>query len=154
MVGAFRVIKRRMILGISVRSAAAPEAVIPTEQLELRDKCQAAGSIIRISVRARNRSESISIIYGLGSSRSSWRDCKPRTSNADARRTEAGHNCSRGGAHQERVNAYMKKLGIWAAIGVVLLAAAWGLLRWIGVGVWPKTSQCSKSVPCLAFGYH
>jgi hypothetical protein len=51
-------------------------------------------------------------------------------------------------------NAYMKKLGFWAAIGVVLLDAAWGLLRWIGVGVWPKTSQCSKSVPCLAVGYH
>jgi hypothetical protein len=35
-------------------------------------------------------------------------------------------------------NAYMKKLGFWAAIGVVVFAATWGLLRWTGAGIWPK----------------
>jgi hypothetical protein len=112
---------------ISVRSAAAPEAVIPTEQLELRDKCQAARSIIRIICPSgKSFREYFNHLLGLAQAGLLGETANPELAMRTLEELKQDITAREAGRIK---NAYMKKLGIWAAIGVVLLAAAWGLLR-------------------------
>jgi hypothetical protein len=109
---------------------------IPQEQLELRDQCHAALTVVRIICPDEKRfREYFDHLLGLAQAGLVGDTANPELAMRALEELKQDITAREAGRIK---NAYMKKLGFWAAIGVVMLAATWGLLRWIGVGVWPK----------------
>jgi len=109
---------------------------IPTEQLGLRDECQAALTVIRIICpEERKFREYFNHLLSLAQTGLVGDTANPEL----ARRALEGLQQDITAREAGRIkNAYMKKLGYIAGAGAILFAAVLLVLRWSQVGSWPQ----------------
>ncbi|MGA2206981.1 MAG: hypothetical protein ABSG10_09650 [Terracidiphilus sp.] len=109
---------------------------IPTDQLGLRDECQAALTVIRIICPdERNFREYFNHLVSLAQAGLVGQTANPELADRALEGLKQDITAREAGRIK---NGYMKKLGYCALIGVAALVVAWGGLAWCSVGLWPQ----------------